>query len=279
MAIDSTLSKEGLYVAVSRAKQKLSLYTADNQKLFKQAERSSAKENPSDYLTLFSLVNPDAENEKAADSARALRSADQSEYLGDLAGKRVAVGHRAAIRRDLEAEGRSPRPQSAAVALYRSTSQVTRGVSQLSNSSASAARESERAAADASRELAAVARRQQQRVEQDRKRRLRREIYQQYAERVGDGVSVQHQDQKVAEQILVEMVRENRGKPLTPQDKRLAAAIIEESPESLRIEQTEGKDSAHQYAISILKAAKQQLIARAKSVDQAKQKERGGVEL
>ena len=66
VAIDSTISKEGLYVAVSRAKQKLSLYTASKEKLFKQAERSTAKENPSDYLTLFNLVNPDAKNEKTA---------------------------------------------------------------------------------------------------------------------------------------------------------------------------------------------------------------------
>ncbi|MBE9063453.1 MobF family relaxase [cf. Phormidesmis sp. LEGE 11477] len=112
VAIDSTISKEGLYVAVSRAKQKLSLYTADKQKLFKQAERSAAKENPSDYLKLFNLVkpdlvNPDAENEKAADPARALRSADQSEHLGDRTGKCVAIGHRAAVRRDSAAQSRS----------------------------------------------------------------------------------------------------------------------------------------------------------------------------
>ena len=37
VAVDSTISKEGLYVAVSRAKQKLSLYTADKEKLYKQA--------------------------------------------------------------------------------------------------------------------------------------------------------------------------------------------------------------------------------------------------
>ena len=104
VAVDSTISKEGLYVAVSRAKQKLSLYTADKEKLFKQAERSSAKENPSDYLTLFNLVNPDAENEKTAGAAREVRGADQSEYVGDLAGECVAHGYRAAVRRDSAAE-------------------------------------------------------------------------------------------------------------------------------------------------------------------------------
>ncbi|MEL6606217.1 MAG: AAA family ATPase, partial [Cyanobacteria bacterium J06614_10] len=104
VSTDRTISKEGLYVAVSRAKQKLSVYTADKEQLFKRAERSTAKKNPSDYLTLFNLVNPHAQNPKAADPARDLRSADQSEYLGDRAGERIAVGHRTAIRRDSRIE-------------------------------------------------------------------------------------------------------------------------------------------------------------------------------
>ena len=101
-----------MYVAVSRAKQKLSLYTASKEKLFKQAERSTAKENPSDYLTLFNLVNPDAENQKTAGTAREVRGADQSEYLGDRVGERVAVGHRAAVRRDSAAEAGSEPAES-----------------------------------------------------------------------------------------------------------------------------------------------------------------------
>ena len=107
VAVDSTISQEGLYVAVSRAKQKLSLYTASKEKLLKQAERSTAKENPSDYLTLFNLVNPDAQNEKTAGTAREVRGADQSEYVGDRTGERVAISHRAAVRRDSAAQSRS----------------------------------------------------------------------------------------------------------------------------------------------------------------------------
>ncbi len=114
---DGTLSKEGLYVAVSRAKTNLSLYTADREKLFKQAERSSAKENPSDYLTLFNLVNPDAENPKTARTARALRGADQSEYLGDLVGECVAHSHRAPVRRDRAATRGSEPIESGAASL------------------------------------------------------------------------------------------------------------------------------------------------------------------
>ena len=44
-----------------------------------------------------------------------------------------------------------------------------------------------------------------QAAEQESKRRRHHQIYQQYAERVGGGASVQLQDQKVAEQILVEI--------------------------------------------------------------------------
>ena len=117
VAVDSTISKEGLYVAVSRAKQKLSLYTADKKQLFKRAERSTAKENPSDYLTLFNLVNPDAQNPKTAGTARDVRGADQSEYVGDRAGECIAVSHRAAVRRDRSATAGSERAESRAASL------------------------------------------------------------------------------------------------------------------------------------------------------------------
>ena len=119
--IDSTLSKEGLYVAVSRAKSNLKLYTADKQQLYRKAQRSAAKMNPSDYLPLFQLVNPDAENQKAADSARDIRSADQSEHLGDRAGERVSLSHRAVVRRDRKAQTRS----QSATARAASTNSVT----------------------------------------------------------------------------------------------------------------------------------------------------------
>ena len=112
--IDSTLSKEGLYVAVSRAKLNLKLYTADKQQLYRRAQRSAAKENPSDYLPLFKLVKPDAETEKAARAARNVRGADQSEYIGDCAGERVEVSHRAAVRRDRSATAGSERAASRA---------------------------------------------------------------------------------------------------------------------------------------------------------------------
>ena len=126
--IDSTLSKEGLYVAVSRAKLNLKLYTADKEKLYKRAQRSAAKENPSDYLPLFKLVNPDAESKKAADPARELRGADQSEYVGDRVGERVEVSYRAAVRRDRAAQGRSEPAKERAIGLAPEYVSDVRGV-------------------------------------------------------------------------------------------------------------------------------------------------------
>ena len=108
--------------------KKLSLYAADKENLFKQAERSSAKENPSDYLTLFNLVNPDAENEKTARTAREVRGADQSEYIGDRAGKCVAHSHRAAVRRDRAATTGSEAAQSRARGLTPEYVSDVRGV-------------------------------------------------------------------------------------------------------------------------------------------------------
>ena len=115
--IDSTLSKEGLYVAVSRAKSNLSLYTADKPQLYRKAQRTAAKENPSDYLSLFEMVNPDAESKKAPSAARAVRGADQSEYLGDRAGECLEVSYRAAVRRDSAAEAGSEPVESRASGL------------------------------------------------------------------------------------------------------------------------------------------------------------------
>ncbi|MEM6867564.1 MAG: MobF family relaxase [Cyanobacteria bacterium P01_C01_bin.121] len=105
--IDSTLSKEGLYVAVSRAKVNLKLYTADKQQLYKRGQRSAAKTNPSDYLPLFNLISPHAESQKAVEPTRELRGADQSEYIGDSTGERIAISHRAAVRRDPRIEAGS----------------------------------------------------------------------------------------------------------------------------------------------------------------------------
>ena len=56
--MDSTTNREAFYVATSRAKQRLQLYTASVEALQKLAEKSRANENVSDYIPLFELTTP-----------------------------------------------------------------------------------------------------------------------------------------------------------------------------------------------------------------------------
>ncbi|MBE9137430.1 AAA family ATPase, partial [Nodosilinea sp. LEGE 07088] len=92
--MDATTSQESFYVAVSRAKYHLSLYTADPDELLRQAQRSSAKENVSDYIPLFNLVNTHAQTPESTPAAApsAVGDRDAARDLGRCAGERVAAG-------------------------------------------------------------------------------------------------------------------------------------------------------------------------------------------
>ena len=119
VSADSTLSKEGLNVAVTRAKYRLSLYSADTEELYKRAERSSAKENPSDYLPLFKLVRDDAQNPEAAHRRSELRSVDRAEPVGSDTGAVVAQSCRTVVRRDREAASRDSQAERTAGSIDR----------------------------------------------------------------------------------------------------------------------------------------------------------------
>ena len=197
----------------------------------------------------------------------------RSEHVGDRVGERVAVGHRAATRRDSAVEGGSDRATRAAVELHRSTSQLARGARHLSDSSAAAERLSERAATAASEQLAAVANRRQQQLEQEGKRKLRRKLYRQCAERVGDSKDVLHQDKEIAKQLLLSILEERQTRPLTKKEKQIAEAVMQESPEAQRLARTEGKEPARQYTLDVLKQAKYRISEQSKQ--QAKERDRG----
>lgn len=241
-AVDSTLSKEGLYVAVSRAKQNLTLYTADKGDLYKRAERSAAKENPSDYLSLFHLGGQHAENSQDT-AARVLDCDHGTGDIGNRTGERIAGRSSPALQGD-------SRDAAGSEQLDRATARVSGGVR------ANAA-ESHRAATAASHQLEAIAHSRNQRIEQTDNRRQYRKLYRQYAEQVGGGVNVQDQDRKIGKRLLMDMRRAKHGQPLTQPDKQLAEAIMQESPEAQRRSRTEGKDSAHQYAHDVLTQTKQ----------------------
>jgi len=325
VAVDRTISKEGLYVAVSRAKQKLSLYTADKARLFKQAERSAAKENPSDYLPLFKLVNPDAQNEKAADTARDVRGADQSEYLGDRAGERVAVGHRTATRRDSAAQGRSERATSRAIGLPSEYVSDVRGVvagiaerrraaelegqaeriggaakgiidgaGQLEQTAAAVARLDEQleqkagrlsgvtesiaeqwpsmqangvaevvlrkiAPHDLARYEAQIAEakaieppiEKKQGVEQEDKRRRRRQIYQEYAAKFV-GKSERECDRLVVRKLMNELLTKRGGQKLSDAEIGKVGSVLLQGPVAQELKQTQGEDAGIKYAMGVL---------------------------
>ena len=222
-AIDSTLSKEGLYVAVSRAKSSLSLYTTDKEKLYKKAERSAAKENPSDYLTLFQIVNPDVQQEKTVRPARYLRSEDRSEYIGDCVGER----HQAAIRRDRAIEKRN--------------------------------RPIERTAADVSQDFGAVTATPEQRrlVTKPQRPQTR---YQQYAA-MFDVVSPYERDLLVVRRMTSELSAGRGGGPLTTDELQQVAKVLAQGPVTQQLKRTKGREAGIEYVTDVL--IKEQRAARA----------------
>ncbi|MEO1685036.1 MAG: MobF family relaxase [Cyanobacteria bacterium J06631_12] len=261
---DATLSKEGLYVAVSRAKRNLSLYTTSRAELHKRAERSSAKENPSDYLSLYELVKPDAENKKAPGTARDLRRERQSERLGDYIGAISTVSCTATNRAD-----------SAAEYARRAAERTPASISRAGRVNGAQA---EQLHADVERQLDAAAERRRQRVAQAKKHGNRQKAYRAVAEYVGGGVDVdiQDQDQKVAKQVLIELTRGRSRYSLTREDKQKAEAIVRASPEAERLAQATGEAAAQAYVIDRLTQANRQIVARVHQQERTRQQERGG---
>ena len=107
-ALDGTTSKESFYVATSRAKQELALYTTDAAELRRLAARSRANENASDYLDLFTCENSHAQNQtrtvktptRPTDVATASDGTNRGVSVGSRAGERLA----ATLQRDCRAE-------------------------------------------------------------------------------------------------------------------------------------------------------------------------------
>ena len=269
-SIDSTVSKEGLYVAVSRAKYGLSLYTADKEKLYRKVQRSAAKNNPSDYLPLFNLVNPNAESQKTAESARELRGADQSEYVGDRAGECVAVGHRAAVRRDRAAQGRSQSVESRTGGVTPEYVADVRGVvagieerrraveregqaeriGEAAQGLVSSAEQLELATAAISR-LDGQVKRQAERLAERRRRR------QQY-EAIASGFSSfspAMQDRLVAEQLVAKALSGRASDQLSEQAFVRAFKVLTASPVAQQMKREAGKEAATDYLVEVLNQA------------------------
>ena len=273
-AIDSTVSKEGLYVAVSRAKYGLSLYTADKEQLYRKVQRSAAKNNPSDYLSLFNLVNPNAESQKAAESARELRGADQSEHVGDRAGECVAVSGRATVRRDRAAQGRSEpvasRTDGVTAEYVADVRAVVAGVEERRRAKereGQAERVGEAAQGIVSGaeqlELAATAlARLNEQLERQAERLAKRRQRRQQYEAIASGLSASSpatRDQLVAQQLVATALSGRAGNQLSEQAFVQAFKVLTASPVAQQMKREQGKDAATDYLVSVLNKAVQSI--------------------
>ena len=85
--MDSTTNREAFYVATSRAKQRLQLYTASVEALQQLAEKSRANENVSDYIPLFELTTPlETTYDEPAATEQITADHTTADYAGEATG-------------------------------------------------------------------------------------------------------------------------------------------------------------------------------------------------
>ncbi|EDX84272.1 hypothetical protein S7335_1969 [Synechococcus sp. PCC 7335] len=111
--MDSTTSQESFDVAASRAKHHLSIYTADVAELAQKVRRSRAKENASDYIPLFQVVNSHAQTQKENDST--LDYTHDRRDVGECIGSRIAERLTASLWRDSIAQAREYQAASSTI--------------------------------------------------------------------------------------------------------------------------------------------------------------------
>ncbi|MEN8446332.1 MAG: ATP-binding domain-containing protein, partial [Cyanobacteria bacterium J06555_13] len=86
---DKTTNREAFYVAVSRAKHGLRLYAADKVELLKRSQTSRAKENASDYISLFQVGENYAKTQKERQSENRRENCHITDDDGRDIGKRI----------------------------------------------------------------------------------------------------------------------------------------------------------------------------------------------
>ena len=122
--IDTATNKEAFYVATSRAKHKVQLYTSSVEDLQQLAERSRANENVSDYLPLFELT----QNEITHDEQIAAAPLSAGQTAANYARKIIGADDRSSYRSQPTAARRSQAPGRAP---YRDGSQAAPNVAEF----------------------------------------------------------------------------------------------------------------------------------------------------
>jgi conjugative relaxase-like TrwC/TraI family protein len=88
-ALDHATNRESLYVVISRAKHHLTLYTASQSELSRLAQTSRAKQNASDYIPLFQVVNSHAQTPQ--NHSQTHSTAHPHRVIGECLGSRVSA--------------------------------------------------------------------------------------------------------------------------------------------------------------------------------------------
>jgi hypothetical protein len=100
--LNETAHRETFYVAVSRARNHLTLYTDEITALTQRVQKSRAKENVSDYIPLFQVVNNYAQTSQTQTESRS--SGNNFDRLGECLSQDVRQQLTAPLRRDQYAE-------------------------------------------------------------------------------------------------------------------------------------------------------------------------------
>jgi hypothetical protein len=113
--LGETTNREAFYVAISRAKRAVTLYTTSQADLVRLAQVSRAKENVSDYVPLTQQVMTYGQHEQRDERQPESIPRFDPRAVGERLGNRVAEQLRAAAGRDLReyaagAASRRPRP-------------------------------------------------------------------------------------------------------------------------------------------------------------------------
>ncbi|MEO0769664.1 MAG: MobF family relaxase, partial [Cyanobacteria bacterium J06649_4] len=129
--IDATTNKEAFYVATSRAKNKVQLYTSSTDDLQQLAERSRANENVSDYLPLFEIVQSEvSQNEINHDEWIPVAQPTATQTAADYAREALGTANRSHHKSQSTTAGRS---QTSARAHHRDGSRTAPDVSEFRN--------------------------------------------------------------------------------------------------------------------------------------------------
>ena len=124
--LGNTIHREAFYVAISRAKHELTLYTAGREELMRLAQVSRAKENVSDYVPLFEQVtNHDQPRQHPQPITRI-----DARALGGNIGDRIAEQLTAAAGRDSGEYSASPPSRARRTGPERGFSDLTAALEQ-----------------------------------------------------------------------------------------------------------------------------------------------------